>query len=115
MPPWTPVVSRWRPSRRPMRSCGPVATSCSPIRGRRTMADASAAGEGGAAELVFDDVTKRYPGRPQPAVNSLSLVVPAGDICVLVGPSGAGKTTAMKMVNRLIDITDGDITIEGRS
>ena len=79
------------------------------------MADASAAGEGGAAELVFDDVTKRYPGRPQPAVNSLSLVVPAGDICVLVGPSGAGKTTAMKMVNRLIDITDGDITIEGRS
>jgi osmoprotectant transport system ATP-binding protein len=79
------------------------------------MTDASAGGEGGAAELVFDHVTKRYPGRPQPAVSGLSLVVPAGEICVLVGPSGAGKTTAMKMVNRLIDITDGDITIEGRS
>jgi osmoprotectant transport system ATP-binding protein len=75
----------------------------------------SAGGEGGAAELVFDRVTKRYPGRPEPAVNSLSLVVPAGEICVLVGPSGAGKTTAMKMVNRLIDITDGDITIDGTS
>jgi osmoprotectant transport system ATP-binding protein len=34
---------------------------------------------------------------------------------VLVGPSGGGKTTAMKMVNRLIDITDGDILIDGRS
>ena len=77
--------------------------------------DAPAGGEGGAAELVFDHVTKRYPGRSEPAVNSLSLVVPAGEICVLVGPSGGGKTTAMRMVNRLIDITEGDITIEGRS
>jgi osmoprotectant transport system ATP-binding protein len=78
-------------------------------------ADASAGGDGGAAELVFDRVTKRYPGRDIPAVNALSLVIPAGEICVLVGPSGGGKTTAMKMVNRLIDITDGDITINGAS
>ena len=77
--------------------------------------DDSAGGEGGAAELVFDRVTKRYPGRDTPAVNSLSLVIPAGEICVLVGPSGGGKTTAMKMVNRLIDITDGAITIDGDS
>jgi osmoprotectant transport system ATP-binding protein len=78
-------------------------------------ADAAAGDDGGAAELVFDEVTKRYPGRDIPAVNSLSLVIPAGEICVLVGPSGGGKTTAMKMVNRLIDITDGDITIDGAS
>ncbi len=77
--------------------------------------DASAGGDGSAAELVFDSVTKRYPGRDTPAVSSLSLVVPAGEICVLVGPSGGGKTTAMKMVNRLIDITEGDITIDGDS
>ncbi len=68
-----------------------------------------------AAEIVFDAATKRYPGRPEPAVSSLSLTIPAGEICVLVGPSGGGKTTAMKMVNRLIDITDGDIRIDGRS
>ena len=70
---------------------------------------------GAAAEIVFDRVTKRYPGRDEPAVRELSLTVPAGAICCLVGPSGGGKTTAMKMVNRLIDITDGDITIGGRS
>jgi osmoprotectant transport system ATP-binding protein len=70
---------------------------------------------GEAAEIVFDRVTKRYPGREQPAVDELSLTIPAGEICVLVGPSGGGKTTALKMVNRLIDPTDGDIRIGGRS
>jgi osmoprotectant transport system ATP-binding protein len=68
-----------------------------------------------AAEIVFRNVTKRYPGRPTPAVSNLSLTIEPGEICVLVGPSGGGKTTAMKMVNRLIDITDGDILIDGRS
>src|SRR5213083_2974418 len=68
-----------------------------------------------AAEIVFDRVTKRYPGRNEAAVNELSLTIPAGEICVLVGPSGAGKTTAMKMVNRLIEFDEGDITIDGTS
>jgi osmoprotectant transport system ATP-binding protein len=70
---------------------------------------------GSAAEIVFDNVTKRYPGGKEPAVRNLSLVIPAGEICVLIGPSGGGKTTAMKMVNRLISITEGDITIDGKS
>ena len=48
-------------------------------------------------------------------MDELSLTVPAGEICVLVGPSGCGKTTAMRMVNRMIDITDGDILLDGRS
>jgi osmoprotectant transport system ATP-binding protein len=68
-----------------------------------------------AAEIVFRNVTKRYAGRPRAAVQNLSLVIPAGEICVLVGPSGAGKTTAMKLVNRLIDFDEGEITIDGRS
>ncbi len=70
---------------------------------------------GSAAEIVFDHVTKRYPGRDQAAVNDLSLTISAGEICVLVGPSGAGKTTAMKMVNRLIEFDEGDIRIDGTS
>jgi osmoprotectant transport system ATP-binding protein len=68
-----------------------------------------------AAEIVFDHVTKRYPGQDRPAVDDLSLTIPAGEICVLIGPSGGGKTTAMKLVNRLIPLTEGDITIDGVS
>jgi osmoprotectant transport system ATP-binding protein len=66
-----------------------------------------------AAEVVFDHATKFYPGRPEPAVDDLSLTVPAGEICVLVGPSGSGKTTALKLVNRLIYLTEGEIRIDG--
>jgi osmoprotectant transport system ATP-binding protein len=68
-----------------------------------------------AATLEFRSVMKRYPGRREPAVENLSFTVPAGEICVLVGPSGCGKTTAMRMVNRMIDITEGDILLDGRS
>ncbi len=68
-----------------------------------------------AASLEFRDVTKRYPGAEHPAVDDLSLEVAAGEICVLVGPSGCGKTTAMRMVNRLIDITEGDILVGEQS
>jgi osmoprotectant transport system ATP-binding protein len=69
-----------------------------------------------AAELVFDEATKVYPGREKQgaAVDHLSLTVPAGEICVLVGPSGGGKTTALKLVNRLIPLTSGYIRIDGR-
>ena len=68
-----------------------------------------------AATLEFREASKRYPGQTAPAVHELSLTVPAGDICVLVGPSGCGKTTAMRMVNRMIDITAGDILLDGHS
>jgi osmoprotectant transport system ATP-binding protein len=68
-----------------------------------------------AATLEFREATKRYPGSDSPAVDRLSLTVEAGEICVLVGPSGCGKTTAMRMVNRMIDITEGDILLDGVS
>jgi osmoprotectant transport system ATP-binding protein len=68
-----------------------------------------------AASLEFRDATKRYPGSEQPAVERLSLEVGAGEICVLVGPSGSGKTTAMRMVNRMVDITEGDVLVGGGS
>jgi osmoprotectant transport system ATP-binding protein len=68
-----------------------------------------------AASLEFRSATKLYPGADRPAVDALSLEVPAGEICVLVGPSGCGKTTAMRMVNRMTDISEGDILVGGRS
>ncbi|MDE3024062.1 MAG: ABC transporter ATP-binding protein [Acidobacteriota bacterium] len=70
---------------------------------------------GQAAELVFDEATKQYEGRDEAAVDHLSLTVRAGEICVLVGPSGGGKTTALRLVNRLIPLTSGDIRIDGTS
>jgi osmoprotectant transport system ATP-binding protein len=77
-------------------------------------ARAQAAGRD-AATLEFREATKVYPGQRAPAVDKLSLTVPAGEICVLVGPSGCGKTTAMRMVNRMISITSGDILLDERS
>ena len=62
--------------------------------------------------ISFERVTKRYPDGTV-AVNELSLVAPDGAITVLVGPSGCGKTTSLRMVNRLIDPTEGRITIDG--
>jgi osmoprotectant transport system ATP-binding protein len=64
-----------------------------------------------AASVSYRDVTKRYPGQDEPAIRDLSLEVEAGEICVLVGPSGCGKTTALRMVNRTVEITEGDILI----
>ena len=82
---------------------------------RREGPPTSADGDRTAAEIVFDGATKTYPGRGEPAVDGLSLRIGAGEICMLVGPSGGGKTTALKMINRLIDFEGGDITIDGQS
>lgn len=68
-----------------------------------------------AAPLEFREATKSYGGGDSAAVDALSLTVPAGEICALVGPSGCGKTTAMRLVNRMIDLTGGEILIDGAS
>jgi osmoprotectant transport system ATP-binding protein len=68
-----------------------------------------------AATLEFRNVSKTYDGSSEPAIQDLSFEVPAGDICVLVGPSGCGKTTAMRLVNRMIEMTSGDILVGGVS
>jgi osmoprotectant transport system ATP-binding protein len=69
----------------------------------------------GASSVRYEETTKQYPGASSPAVDRLTLEVPAGEICVLVGPSGCGKTTAMRMVNRTVEITSGDVLIGERS
>ncbi|WP_139977945.1 ABC transporter ATP-binding protein [Nocardioides litoris] len=65
------------------------------------------------AEIVLDEVVKQYPGQKVPAVQSLSLTIPAGEIVMFIGPSGCGKTTSLKMINRLIEPTSGTIRIGG--
>jgi osmoprotectant transport system ATP-binding protein len=63
--------------------------------------------------IEFKGVSKTYPGSDRPVVNDLSFEVLEGEICVLVGPSGCGKTTTMRMVNRLIEPSEGEILIDG--
>ncbi|MEU9015469.1 ABC transporter ATP-binding protein [Streptomyces sp. NPDC048479] len=65
------------------------------------------------ARIELTDVSKTYAGQAEPAVESFSMVIPAGELVCFVGPSGCGKTTTMKMVNRLIEPTSGRITMNG--
>ena len=67
------------------------------------------------AAVRFENATKRYGDSAEAAVERLSLEVPAGEVCVLVGPSGCGKTTAMRLVNRTVELTEGDVLIGGES
>nr|WP_328813787.1 betaine/proline/choline family ABC transporter ATP-binding protein [Nonomuraea cypriaca] len=59
-------------------------------------------------------LTKHYPGQAAPAVDNVTLDIPAGELVVFVGPSGCGKTTTMKMINRLVEPTSGEIHIGGQ-
>ena len=77
--------------------------------------EGSATSRSTASSVEYRNVVKRYPGQSEPAINDLSLTVPAGEICVLVGPSGCGKTTALRLANRMIELTAGDILIDGQS
>ncbi|MER5360180.1 betaine/proline/choline family ABC transporter ATP-binding protein [Streptomyces sp. NPDC002785] len=62
--------------------------------------------------IRFEHVTKRYADGTT-AVDDLSFEVAEGELVTLVGPSGCGKTTTMKMVNRLIEPTEGRIFLDG--
>lgn len=63
--------------------------------------------------IRLENVSKRFPGVARPAVDRLELEVPTGQTCVLIGPSGCGKTTTMRMVNRLIEPSEGRIFVAG--
>ena len=62
--------------------------------------------------IEFRGVTKRFPDGTV-AVDALDLEVRDGGITVFVGPSGCGKTTSLRMVNRMIDPSEGTILVNG--
>ena len=61
--------------------------------------------------IEIDNVAKSYGDRR--VVDGLSLTVPAGELCVLLGASGCGKSTTLKMINRLVAIDSGSIRVAG--
>jgi len=64
-------------------------------------------------KIAFRDVTKSFNGRE--AVKNISFQIREGETLVLVGTSGCGKTTTLKMINRLVEPTSGLIELEGRN
>jgi ATP-binding cassette subfamily B protein len=64
--------------------------------------------------IVFDGVTFHYGGHPSPLYDGLSVDIRAGERVGLVGRSGSGKTTFVKLVQRLYDISGGRILIDGQ-
>ncbi|MEZ4334762.1 MAG: ATP-binding cassette domain-containing protein [Myxococcota bacterium] len=63
--------------------------------------------------ISLRDVSKVYPGDVR-AVDGLSLDVERGETVALLGASGCGKTTTLKLINRLVEATAGEIRVEGR-
>jgi ATP-binding cassette subfamily B protein len=67
-----------------------------------------------AGEIRFEHVTFRYGGHAVPLYEALDVTIPAGQRIGLVGRSGSGKTTFVKLIQRLYDVTEGRVTIDGQ-
>ena len=80
------------------------------------VADAGAARDflPGAGEIVFDDVSFRYVSQTTPLYDGFSLTIVPGERVALVGPTGSGKSTFVKLIQRLYDLDAGQIRIDGQ-
>lgn len=63
--------------------------------------------------IEYRDICKCYDEKR--VLEHLNLTIPRGEFVTMIGSSGSGKTTALKMVNRLIDPTSGDVLVDGRN
>lgn len=64
--------------------------------------------------IELRNVSKSYDRGSIRALDGVSLLVETGETMVLLGSSGSGKTTALKLVNRLVEPSDGDVVVDGR-
>jgi ABC-type multidrug transport system fused ATPase/permease subunit len=71
--------------------------------------------DGFISEIVVESVKLTYPGRQKPAIEDVSLIIPAGSSIAFVGPSGAGKTSIVDVILGVIPPTSGTIHISGLS
>ncbi len=66
------------------------------------------------AAVEFKNVTKRFVGMSHPALDDVSLTIDEGELVCVLGTSGGGKTTLIKLINRLHDVDSGQVLVEGR-
>ncbi|MBS1848613.1 MAG: ABC transporter ATP-binding protein [Actinobacteria bacterium] len=66
-----------------------------------------------AGTVRFDAVTFGYPGAAEPVLSNISLSVPRGTTCAVIGSTGSGKTTLLQLIPRLLDVVDGTVSIDG--
>jgi len=64
-------------------------------------------------QIEFRDVHFRYPGQPKDALSGVNLTVAPGETVALVGQTGAGKSTMVKLVARYYDVTSGSLLVDG--
>ena len=64
-------------------------------------------------DIEFSEVSVRYPGAAEDALKKMSFSVKAGEHVALVGHSGSGKTTAVNLIPRFVDVTSGVVKIDG--
>ncbi|XVQ15679.1 thiol reductant ABC exporter subunit CydD [Spirillospora sp. CA-255316] len=97
------------------RSTGAAArTGAGRMGGARSGASAAAGGAGGRVpEIVFEEVTARYPGARRPALEGVSLRVAAGERVAVTGPSGAGKSTLLLVALGLCPVESGRVLVDG--
>lgn len=67
----------------------------------------------GPVELTFEDVSFTYPGAEKPVLEDVSFTARAGQTVAIIGGTGAGKTSLLNLVPRLVDVTEGRVLLNG--
>lgn len=72
-------------------------------------------GSGDSGMIEFSQVSKSFPGTGPPAVDRVSFRIEAGETVVLLGSSGCGKSTTLRLINRILDPDSGRVLVRGRA
>ena len=86
-------------------------TICDPAP--ETARDAELAGRTGGARIVFDDVSFKYGDSKECVLENLDFACEPGQTTAIIGSTGSGKSTVVKLIERFYDVTCGSITVDG--